>query len=687
MALTRILAAGFGPGPALPVAPTRATPPGQTLGAPLDPPLATPLATRPAPPSAKVLGRVWGKVSASVAARLKAALTAAAAAVLAAGCDPAPNAPAPGAVPIGQAAPTLRLLVDEFGSEIIRSSPELATSYGAGEAMFAGVYADRLDDRSAAAMEALNRATGERLARLQTFDRTRLVGADAIAYDTVAAALDNMAAAGGFGYGQRTPTGWFAPYVINQLDSAFLTLPDFLDTQHSIATLEDAEHYLARLSQVAGAIDAERERMIADAGKGVIPPAFVLTRARDLARGVVRTMVGQSVYVTALGRKLAAARAIDPGIAADRVARARGIVTADIYPAYDRLITAIDDLRPRAPVEPGVWRQPNGDAYYAAALKMHTTTSLTADEIHALGLQKVAELTAALDAALTRQGVVGGSVGERLQRLSADPRSVYPNTEAGRSRLLADLNVRVRAMENALPTAFSRLPKASVEVRRVPSMLEAAQPGGYYQPPSADARRPGAYYINLRDTREWPKFSLPTLTYHESVPGHHLQGALALEDANLPVLRKLIWFAAYGEGWALYAEQLADELGAYRTDPMGRIGYLQSMLFRAARLVVDTGIHSKRWSREQASDYMVRVTGQSVESITTEVERYAVWPGQATAYAVGWVEINRLRDKAKVALGARFDLRGFHDAVLANGAVPLPVLERVIDEWIALRRA
>jgi uncharacterized protein (DUF885 family) len=289
-----------------------------------------------------------------------------------------------------------------------------------------------------------------------------------------------------------------------------------------------------------------------------------------------------------------------------------------------------------------------------------------------------------MDQILRSQGMTRGSVASRVQALSRRPDQLYPNTGAGRAQILADLNAQTRAIEAMMPRAFNTLAQAQLEIRRVPVTTEAGAPGGYYQRAALDGSRPGAYYINLRDTSEWPKFTLPTLNYHEGVPGHHWQISIQQESGSIPFIRSaMLGFSAFSEGWGLYAEQLANELGAYDNDPLGRLGYLQSATFRASRLVCDTGIHQKRWTREQAIASMVEATGDQESSITTEIERYCVWPGQACSYMVGRQAINRMRDSARTSLGARFDLKSFHDTMLANGAVPLSVLERIMNEWVA----
>src|SRR6185437_9186686 len=338
-------------------------------------------------------------------------------------------------------------------------------------------------------------------------------------------------------------------------------------------------------------------------------------------------------------------------------------------------------LQPKAVHDAGVWRLPDGAAYYAASLESSTTSKMKPEEVHQLGLDVVKDHTAKIDAIMQANGLTGGTVGERLRQMYNDPKFRYENTDAGKDKLLADLNVKVQAIRAKLPSHFGVLPKADLIIKRVPKYIEAGAPGGYYNNASLDGSRPGTYYINLRDTAEVPSWTLPTLTYHEGIPGHHLQISIS-QESPLPLIRKVGGFTAYIEGWALYAEQLADEMGLYENDPFGRIGYLHDAMFRGVRLVVDTGMHAKRWSREQAIKYYVHTLGDQEASAVTEVERYCVWPGQACSYMLGKLEFLRLREKSEKALVARFDIRGYHDAVLLCGAVPLATLDPVVDAYI-----
>jgi uncharacterized protein (DUF885 family) len=576
-------------------------------------------------------------------------------------------------------------LVAEIGEKAVDINPQLATNLGldtGARAALKGQLAPKgLEGR--AANIALNEAW---VGKIRAIDATSLTGQSAASFAVVKYQAEALDAAKGFGYGDfgfvDSSAYPIQPYTLSQLSGAYQFVPDFLDTQHSVETTADAEAYLSRLSALAKVMDQETEASRADTAKGVIPPDFVVNKTLELMRALRSATPAEAGLTTSLSR-----RAAEKGIAGGWANRAATIVERDVYPALDRQLALMSELKPKARSDAGVWAQPDGAAYYAASLKLMTTTDLSPDDIHQMGLDQSRDILARMDAILKAQGLSQGTVGQRMAALGKDPKHLYPNTEAGKAQVLADLNAQIAAMNARLPEVFGRLPKSPVEVRRVPVAIEAGAPGGYAVAPSLDGSRPGAYYINLRDTAEWPKYTLPTLTYHEANPGHHLQGALAVENTDLPLISKALFYSAHGEGWALYVEQLADEMGVYKDDPFGELGYLQSLLFRASRLVADTGLHHKRWSREQAIRYMVDTGGDEESSIATEVERYCVWPGQACSYKIGQTEWVRLREKAKAALGDRFDIRDFHDTALAVGGVPLAVLEEVVDTWIASRQA
>lgn len=567
----------------------------------------------------------------------------------------------------------LRTLLDRFFYDRLAENPEGATSLGLDTGERAGLKS-QLSDRSVAARARdLARAKAER-AELRRIDRTRLSEASRLDYDVVDYQLDRGISGGErFSYGSGS--GRYAPYVLSQLTGAYRDVPDFLDSQHRITSAADADAYLARLSALPKVLDDETARQRADAARGVFAPDFLLdTTLRQMA-----TFREQPAANTTLVKSLAA-KLQTAGLPQDRAARAAAIVERDVFPALDRQRALVTELRSKATHDAGAWRLPDGDAYYAAAAEAASTVRMSGDEIHRMGLEQVAEIGGRIDAILRTQGITEGSVGDRLVALNKRPDQLFPNTDPGREALLAQLNKQVRAMQARLPEVFAVVPSAPVEVRRVPPSIQAGAPGGYYQNASLDGSRPGIYFINLRDTFDRPKFGLATLSYHEAVPGHHHQVMTALESASIPLIRRRGGFSGYSEGWALYSEQLADEMGMYEGDPLGRVGYLQSLLFRATRLVVDSGLHAKRWSREKATDYLIATTGIARGRSQGEIDRYCAWPGQATSYKIGHSVWVRLRDEAKRRPG--FDLKRFH-SVLTLGAMPLTVLERVVRERMA----
>jgi uncharacterized protein (DUF885 family) len=573
----------------------------------------------------------------------------------------------------------LDTLFTAFVDEGLDMQPEGATSIGLDVGARAHQKSE-LTDRSLAAAKKAQALNESQLARLEAFDASALSPADALNRDVVLYGLrQQVAAAKEFKYAGGNAGN---PYVLNQMGgAAFHDLPDFLDSQHSIASNADAEAYLSRLSRFGTAVDQDSEQARHDAALGAAPPDFVIDATLVQLRALRATPADKSVLIQSLVR-----RTREKKLDGDWGARAAKLYQDEVIPALDRQIALLQDLRKTATHDAGVWRLPDGDDYYRASVAFWTTTNLSGDEIHRTGLALVEQLTAVADQKMRAQGIAGGTVGERFRGMYDNAKYDYPNTDDGKAKLLADLNLKVQAVQAKLPQYFGVLPKAKVEIRRIPPYTEAGAPGGYYQPGSLDGSRPGAYYINLRDTTEAPSWTLPTMTYHESIPGHHLQLSIAME-APLPLIRKLSFFSAYIEGWALYAEQLAQEMGMYQGDPLGEIGYYHDALFRAVRLVVDSGIHAKRWSREKAIAYYVAALGDKDASATTEVERYCVMPGQACGYMLGKLTWLRERTRAKAALGDRFDIRKFHDAGLTNGAVPLEVLPVVIDRYVAAAKA
>ena len=566
----------------------------------------------------------------------------------------------------------LNALFDVFVDERFAKNPELVTVLGLDKGKYAWAKS-RLTDNSVERARESKQENASRLKRLRTFGRGQLSGADLANFDTVQFQMETIARTEPFDYGDLG-----RPYVVSQLTGAYQSVPTFLDRQHQIANKDDADAYLARLRGFAVVLDQETERLRHDADLKVVPPDFLIDRTLEQMHSLRSAAPADSILSTSLAR-----RTQQLGIGGSYAADAVRIISAEVYPALDRQSTALGKLRADAVHEASVSRLPQGAAFYQVALRSSTTTDMSAEEVHQLGLEQVKALTADMEPLLRTQGKTRGTVGERAQELAKDPQSLFPNTEAGRQQILDYCNGLIKTLQPHLPQYFRVVPKAPVEIRRVPAYTEAGAPGGYYQIPALDGSRPGAFYINLRDTSEWPRWKLPTLVYHESEPGHHFQLALVLELPSLPLIRKAgASFSANTEGWALYAEQLCDEMGLYANDPLGRLGLLQSLLFRAARCVVDTGLHSKGWSRERAIDYMFETTGTNRSAITTEVERYCTWPGQATSYKVGHTRWLKLRASAQQRLGHKFDIRDFNDVGLTAAPMPLSVLEQVYDEWL-----
>ncbi|MEQ1489948.1 MAG: DUF885 family protein [Terricaulis sp.] len=575
----------------------------------------------------------------------------------------------------------LNSILDNLVKQTMHELPEYSTSLAISEEQAGGRYIDRLSDASRAGAERLLQISQTGVTQLQALNRDSLSPADAVTYDVVLTALQDGIASSHY----KTGGGAQAPYTVTQLTGAYTGTPDFLVSQHPVITRDQADAYLARLTAYGRVLDQESERVGLDAADGVIAPDFALDGALSQLGAFRSKPVAENVLVTSFRERLASVTDISDADKATLVTQAEGIVRDTVLPAYQRQIDAITAIRPRATHDAGVWKLPDGEALYTTALRAYTTTSMAPDEIHQMGLDLISQFTSEMDSILRAQGMTRGSVAERIGALGRRPDQIYPSTDAGREQLLAALNAQVAAIRARMPEVCGVQARAALEIKRVPEYTQAGAPGGYYQGAALDGSRPGAYYINLRDpATEWPKFTLPTLTYHEGIPGHHWQISIQQESGSIPFIRSaLLGFSAYAEGWGLYSEQLADEMGMYANDPFGKIGYLQSATFRASRLVCDTGIHSKRWTREQAIDSMVAATGDQRSNVTTEIERYCVWPGQACSYMVGRQAINRMRESARTTLGTNFDIKGFHDAILTNGSTPLSVTESLVNQWVA----
>ncbi len=565
-------------------------------------------------------------------------------------------------------------LFDDLFLEGLRQRPEGATQLGLDKGANADLRS-RLTDQTPAGAAAARALTQDQIKRLRAVDTSKLDATDRLNLATVLYTRESAAAVQAFDFG-GTGSGP-SPYVVSQLTGAYQSVPDFLDTKHPVAVASDADAYLARLQAFADQLDAETDRMAHDAGLGVVPPDFLLDVALTQMEKT-RVPADQALVVTSLARR-AAAKGLGEGYGRD----AAKIYNERVAPALDRQIAEARKLRAKATHDAGVWKFRQGDAFYEVALHNTTTTRLSPEEVHRIGLEQAREISARLDGLLKAQGMSKGTVGQRMAALYKDPKQLFPNTDAGKAEAIAYCNDRLAAIRPRLSTAFKRQPPYQFEVRRVPPQTEAGAASAFSQAPAIDGSRPGLVYFNLHDSAEWPKFCLATTVFHEGLPGHQMEGGLALSNTGLPLIRKTTGFSGYGEGWALYAEQLADEIGMYDDDPLGRLGYLKFQLFRANRCVVDTGIHHLKWSREKAIAHFVDQDGEAPGFATREVERYCATPGQACSYKLGHTVFTQVRAKAKAQLGAKFDLKDFHEAVLGCGRVPLDILQQVGDAWIA----
>ncbi len=565
-----------------------------------------------------------------------------------------------------------RALLDECAEHLLALFPETATSLGVDTGARAALRS-QLADRSEAGKRRIAERVRADLARVEAFGRDGLPEAVRTSLDVVRSAYTIALKGFALPYGDITVGSWRnTPYVVIQNVGAYLDVPRFLDSDHLVESRDDAEAYLARLQSFARQLDGERGRIEDARAAGLIPPDFLLDKAiAQLTLSLENARQGGTV-VESLARRTTS-------IPGDWAARARQIASQEIAPALERQLTELQAQRRLATDAPGISARPHGEAFYRWALEASTTTSMTPDEVHELGLTELRSLHAQMDAILREIGYATGSVGVRMKALAEDPRYQFAEGDAGRAEILAFIDERLRWIKAQMPRAFNTVVDPNMEVKRLPPEEEPGAPAAYGGAGSIDGRIPGRFWINLRTTALHSKYSLADLTFHEAIPGHIWQGEYTHQQ---PLVRQVLAFNAFSEGWGLYAEQLADELGAYESDRVGRLGYLQSLAFRACRLVVDTGLHAKGWTRERGVQFFVEENGSNPLEVASEVDRYCSWPGQACGYKVGHTEINRLRDRAQSSLGSRYDLEAFNDIVVRGGNVPLDVLARSVDEYV-----
>jgi uncharacterized protein (DUF885 family) len=563
-------------------------------------------------------------------------------------------------------------LLDDIADNLLRLTPEAATSLGIDVGSRAELRAQLLD-RSAEGQHRIANQLRRDLERANAFDASGLSHPMRTTLEVVRSAYATALEGFALPYGDVPVGGWrITPYVVIQNVGAYLDVPRFLDSDHRIENATDAEAYLARLQSYAKQLDGELGRIRAARAEGLVPPAFLIDKALgQLSLSAENARAGASLVESIRLRTKTI-----PGNWAER---ALAIAVKEIAPALERQLTELRTQRSVATNDAGMWARPRGEEYYRWAVKAATTTSMSPDEIHEMGRSELQRLHGQMDSILNGVGYSRGTVGERMKALAKDPRHHFPDGDAGRDEIMAFIQNRLDWIRSQMPRAFDTVVNPKMEVKRLPPEEEPGAPGAYGGAGSIDGRIPGRFWINLRTTSLHSKYSLADLTFHEAIPGHIWQGEYTHE---LPLIRQLLAFSAYSEGWGLYGEQLADELGAYENDPVGRLGYLQSLAFRACRLVVDTGLHARRWTREQGVEFLVDVNGSNPLEVAGEVDRYCSWPGQACGYKVGHSEINRQRQRATTALASRFDVKAFNDTVVRGGNVPLDVLAKNVDEYI-----
>ncbi len=552
--------------------------------------------------------------------------------------------------------------------------PELLTMLGILEKFGLHGHNAKLSDASEAFGDRMYAFIKRDLRILRSYPRQRQSRTTLLSSDVMDWFLDDQA---------RSERFRHHDYPLNQMFGIQSELPNFMMTMHPVISRLEARNYIKRLNRVGVKFDQVMEGLLIREKMGCIPPRFVVRRVLDEMIAFSGQPARQNPLFTVFSEKLSKLSRINQTDREKLLSAAENEITRTVYPAYQKFIVYFTGLEKQATTEDGVWKLPDGDAYYAHCLRSNTTTDYSPEQVHEIGLKEVERIEAEMRLILESQGYPGTSAPSRkLNDFGSEERFLFPNTDEGRAAGLAESQRILDEVNARLDPYFSVRPKAGLKVERVPEFREKTSAGAYYQMGSLGGDRPGVFFANMRDMREVHKFGMKTLAYHEGIPGHHFQLSIAQELKGLPFFRRLVPFTAYIEGWALYAEKLAREIGMYRNDPYGELGCLDSELFRAVRLVVDTGIHHKRWTREQAIEYMDAHTAETHESVVSEIERYIVMPGQACAYKIGMLKIVELREKAKKELGDTFDLSSFHDVVLKNGSMPLEILERVVDEYI-----
>ena len=573
---------------------------------------------------------------------------------------------------------SLNLFYEKVFAETVFREPELLSSLGLVEQFGITGHSGKLNDESPAHQQRLIDRWKEDLQQLRQYPLNRQTPTQRLSTHVLDWFLQDQV--------EGEKWQWHN-YPVNQLFGVQNEFPSFMANTHRLLNRQDCEYYLMRLNALPKKFDQLLEGVELREEKKIVPPRFVVEKVLKEMSDFVAKPVSENILATSFKTRAGQIAKLTEQDRADFQTRVEAAITGQVYPAYHKLIDHFTALLPKTTTDDGVWKLPDGEDFYAYALRDNTTTSLKPDEVHALGLSEVTRIETEMRALLDANGFAGQPIGASMDKLAKDPRFLFSNDDKGRAEALAEYTRLIDTATQRSKQLFLTVPKAKCEVRRVPEFKEATSSGAYYNPGAQDGSRPGIFFANLRDMNEVPKWGMPTLSYHEGVPGHHWQLSIAQELKGLPQFRKVLPFTAYAEGWALYCEWLAKKAGWYDNDPFGDLGRLQAELFRAVRLVVDTGIHAKYWTREEAIKYMRAKTGMGEKEVTAEIERYIVMPGQACAYKVGMLKIQELRARAEQELGEKFDQREFHETVLKNGALPLEILEEQVNDYIRKKKA
>ena len=576
-----------------------------------------------------------------------------------------------------QTSDSLTALYHESAQVLFTARPASATMLGIDATLAGNNFNSRLANFSPESEQSLRKnliTISQQLQNIQTFapDENKQVMQNLTRY---------FAGNENFDVGYIDTWMGLSAFIVNQINGPLIDVPNAMITNQAINTPNDANDYLKRLDHFDVFVEHILAKVSADEEKNWVPPLVIVNKSIATMKAFIKPEPQKHPFVQSFEKKINKLYTLSSAQKKNLIKRAKYLVINKVYPSYQNVINTLEQLAMSAPEESGIWIQPGGQEFYKDAVKMLGDTDLTPAQIHQLGLNEVKRITQEMNAIFNAQGMTNGTIGERMSALNDDPKFLYEDTERGRKQLIKDINGYIKDISDRMDEQFATRPKYAVEVRKIPKSREASAPGGMYTNPPIDGSAPGIYWINLRDIKANPKFDLKTLTYHEAIPGHHWQVALNLEQDSLPMLRRIAPYNAYVEGWALYSEKVAAEMGMYENDSFSDLGRLKAELFRAVRLVVDTGLHYKKWSREQAISYMATTTGTVESDVVAEIERYMVWPGQALGYKLGMINILKLRQEAQENRGSQFDIKAFHDLILLGGAVPMEVLNRKVKNW------